>query len=108
MNKTLPDPKQEALLKDPTTRLVEELKDAHPDLPDEQISRLVKDSLERFAKARIREFVPVLASRHAKRHIASGARSQHVRTSGGDLGGGLGKPDCALHRALSRDSTIRT
>ena len=61
MNETLPDPKEKPFIGDPLRGLVEQLKDAHGDLPDEQLRDVAKHSLDRFAKARIRNFVPVLA-----------------------------------------------
>ena len=61
MREALLDPKEKPLIGDPLRGLVEQLKDAHRDLPDEQIRDVAKHSLDRFAKARIRSFVPVLA-----------------------------------------------
>lgn len=73
MNETLQDPKEKPFIGDPLRGLVEQLKDAHGDLPDEQIRDVAKHSLDRFAKARIRSFVPVLAWRHAQRHLQRAA-----------------------------------
>jgi hypothetical protein len=70
MNETLRDPKEKPFVGDPLRGLVEQLKDAHGDLPDEQIRDVAKHSLDRFAKARIRSFVPVLAWRHAQPSFA--------------------------------------
>jgi hypothetical protein len=69
VNKTRLDPEATPLIGDPLRGLVEQLKDAHGDLPDEQIKDVAEHSLDRFAKARIRNFVPVLAWRHAQRHL---------------------------------------
>jgi hypothetical protein len=69
MNKTLRDHKEKSLIREPLRGLVEQLKDAHGDLPDEQIRDVAKNSLDRFAKARTRNFVPVLAWRHAQRNV---------------------------------------
>ena len=69
MNKTLLDPKQEPLFKDPLPGLVKELKEAHAVLPEEQINEVARNSVDRLAKARVREFVPVLAWRHARFHL---------------------------------------
>jgi hypothetical protein len=60
MSEALLDPKEKPLIGDPLRGLVEQLKDAHGDLPDEQLRDVAKHSLDRFAKARIRNFVPVL------------------------------------------------
>jgi hypothetical protein len=73
MNKTLLDHKETPLIREPLRGLVEQLKDAHGDLPDEQIRDVARHSLDRFAKARIRNFVPVLAWRHAQRHLQMAA-----------------------------------
>ena len=75
MNKTLLDPKQEPLIKDPLPGLVKELKEAHAELPDEQIDEVAKHSIDRFENARIREFVPVLAWRHARFHMRKAIQS---------------------------------
>ena len=73
MRKTPPDPREKPPISEPLRGLVEQLKDAHGDLPDEQIRDVAKHSLDRFAKARIRNFVPVLAWRHAQRHLPKAA-----------------------------------
>jgi hypothetical protein len=73
MNETLLDPKEKPFIGDPLRGLVEQLKDAHGDLPDEQLRDVAKHSLDRFAKARIRNFVPVLAYGHAQRHLQRAA-----------------------------------
>ena len=73
MNETRPDHKEKPLIREPLRGLVEQLMDAHSDLPDEQITEVAKHSLDRFAKARIRYFVPVLAWRHAQRHLRRAA-----------------------------------
>lgn len=69
MDRTLQDPKQEPLIKDPLPGLVKQLKEAHADLPDERINEVAKHALDRLAKAQVREFVPVLAWRHARMHL---------------------------------------
>jgi hypothetical protein len=73
MNETLRDHTEKPLIREPLPGLVEQLRDAHGDLPDEQIREVAKHSLDRFAKARIRNFVPVLAWRHAQRHLRRAA-----------------------------------
>jgi len=71
VNRTLKDPHQEPLIKDPLPGLVKHLKEAHGDLPDERINEVAKHSVDRLAKARVREFIPVLAWRHARTHLQS-------------------------------------
>jgi hypothetical protein len=73
MSEALLDPKEKPLTETRCGDLVEQLKDAHGDLPDEQLRDVTKHSLDRFAKARIRSFVPVLAWRHAQRHLQRAA-----------------------------------
>jgi hypothetical protein len=73
MNRTLRDHEEKPFIREPLRGLVEQLRDAHGDLPDEQIWEVAKHSLDRFAKARIRNFVPVLAWRHAQRHLRRAA-----------------------------------
>lgn len=46
MNETLQDPKEKPFIGDPLRGLVEQLKDAHGDLPDEQIRDVAKHSLD--------------------------------------------------------------
>jgi hypothetical protein len=73
MNETLQDHRKKPLVGGPLRGLVEQLKHAHGDLPDEHIRNVAKHSFDRLAKARIRNFVPVLAWRHAQRHLRRAA-----------------------------------
>ena len=88
-------PKEKPFIGDPLRGLVEQLKDAHGDLPDEQLRDVAKHSLDRFAKARIRNFVPVLAYRHAQRHL------QRAPNDWIGQGGGHSQPLCSAIRIAS-------
>ena len=68
MNQTLLEPKHEPS-KDPLTRLRKQLEKEYEHVPDERIGQVAMHSFERFSGARVREFVPVLAWRHARHHL---------------------------------------
>jgi hypothetical protein len=68
MNRTLQDPKQEPL-KDPLPGLTKQLKSEYQELPDERIDEAARHALDKYAPARVQEFVPVLAWRHARSHL---------------------------------------
>jgi hypothetical protein len=68
MDRSLPDPKQEPL-KDPLPGLKKQLRSEYDQLPEERIDQVAKHSLDKYAAAKVREFVPVLAWRHARRHL---------------------------------------
>jgi hypothetical protein len=68
MDRTLLDPKQEPL-KDPLPGLKKQLRSEYLELPEERIDEVAKHSLDKYSAAKVREFVPVLAWRHARRHL---------------------------------------
>lgn len=68
MDRTLLDPGQEPL-RDPLPGLKKQLRSEYDRLPEERIDQVAKHSLDRYAAAKVREFVPVLAWRHARRHL---------------------------------------
>jgi hypothetical protein len=68
MNQTLLEPKHD-LDKDALPRLRKQLEREWGDVPDERIDLVAKHSFERFSGARVKEFVPVLAWRHARHHL---------------------------------------
>jgi hypothetical protein len=68
VDRTLLDPKQEPL-KDPLPGLKKQLRSEYEELPEEWIDQVAKHSLDKYAAAKVREFVPVLAWRHARRHL---------------------------------------
>ena len=68
MNRTLQDPIRKPL-KDPLPGLKKELKSEYQDLPDERIDQVARHALDKYAPARVQDFVPVLAWRHARSHL---------------------------------------
>ena len=68
MDRTLLDPKQEPL-KDPLPGLKKQLRSEYLELPEDRIDEVAKHSLDKYAAAKVREFVPVLAWRHARSHL---------------------------------------
>ena len=55
--------------KDAPPRLRKQLEKEYEHVPDERIDEVVKHSFDRFSGARLKEFVPVLAWRHARHHL---------------------------------------
>jgi hypothetical protein len=68
VNRTLLDQKQEPL-RDPLPGLKKQLEEEYGDLPQERIDEVAKHAVGRLAKARVKDFVPVLAWRHARHHL---------------------------------------
>lgn len=68
MNRTLLDPKQEPLKK-ALPGLKKQLRSEYGQLPDDQIEQVARHALDRYASARVREFVTVLAWKHARNHL---------------------------------------
>jgi len=78
VNRTLLDPKQEPL-KDPLPGLKKQLEDKYGDLAQERIDEVAKHAVGRLAKARVKDFVPVLAWRHARhRELPNGRRARSM------------------------------
>jgi hypothetical protein len=50
-------------------RLRKQLSEEYGDQPDDRIDEAAKHALERLGAARIREFVPIFAWRHAREHL---------------------------------------
>ena len=61
----------EASTKDPLQRLRKQLADEYRDQPDDRIDEAAKHALDRLGSARVREFVPIFAWRHARQHLRS-------------------------------------
>lgn len=61
-------PMEEAI-KDPLPRLKKELSEEYEDQPEERIEEAAKHALDRLGDARVREFVPIFAWRHARMHL---------------------------------------
>jgi hypothetical protein len=63
--------KLEASTKDPLQRLRKQLADEYRDQPGDRIDEAAKHALDRLGDARVREFVPIFAWRHARQHLRS-------------------------------------
>jgi hypothetical protein len=61
----------EASTRDPLQRLRKQLADEYRDQPDDRIDEAAKHALNRLGDARVREFVPIFAWRHARQHLRS-------------------------------------
>jgi hypothetical protein len=59
--------------KDPLPRLKKQLTEEFEGQPEDLIDQAAKHSLDRFKSAPVREFVPIFAWRHARRHLLSAA-----------------------------------
>jgi hypothetical protein len=59
----------EEALKDPLPGVMKQLKEEHEELPEQKIDKAARHGLERLSGARVREFVPILAWRHAREHL---------------------------------------
>jgi hypothetical protein len=55
--------------KDPLVVLKQHLSEEFENQPEDMINEAAKHSLDRFADARIRDFVGVFAWRHASKHL---------------------------------------
>jgi hypothetical protein len=60
---------QVARSKDPLVVLTKHLSEEYEDQPEDKINEAAKHALDRFADARIRDFVGVFAWRHASKHL---------------------------------------
>lgn len=49
--------------------LTKHLSEEYEDQPEDRINEVAKHALDRFADARIRDFVGVFAWRHARQHL---------------------------------------
>lgn len=61
----------EATTRDPLPRLRKRLAEEYRDQPGDRIDEAAKHALDRFGGAKVREFVPILAWRHARQHLRS-------------------------------------
>ena len=59
----------EASTRDPLQRLRKQLEEEYRDQPGDRIDEAAKHALDRFGGAKVREFVPILAWRHARQHL---------------------------------------
>jgi hypothetical protein len=63
-----PSPLEEAL-KDPLPGVKKQLAQEYEYLPDEAIDEAAKQAVDELAEARVREFVPVIAWRRARKRL---------------------------------------
>ena len=68
MDRTLLDPKQQPI-KDPLPGLKKQLMSEYDELSEERIDQVAEHALHKYTEAKVREFVPVLAWRHARSHL---------------------------------------
>jgi len=59
----------EESIRDPLPRLKEQLIEEFEGQREDLIDQAAKHSLERYKSAKVREFVPIFAWRHARRHL---------------------------------------
>jgi len=59
----------EASTRDPLQRLRKQLAQEYRDQPGDKIDEAAKHALDRLGDARVREFVPIFAWRHARQHL---------------------------------------
>lgn len=60
-------------IKDPLPRLKKQLTEEFAGEPEDLIDQAAKHSLDRYKGAKVREFVPIFAWRHARRHLRHAA-----------------------------------
>jgi len=60
---------QGASTRGPLPRLRKQLADEYRDQPGERIDEAAQHALDRFGGAKVKEFVPILAWRHARLHL---------------------------------------
>ena len=61
----------DASTRDPLQRLRKQLAEEYRDQPGDRIDEAAKHALDRLGGARVREFVPIFAWRHARQHLRS-------------------------------------
>ena len=72
MNRTSLDPRHEPIV-DALPRLKKQLEGECSGVSPEQIDKVAKHSIDRLEGARVREFVPILAWKHARSHLQRSA-----------------------------------
>lgn len=68
---TVSTSRPEGSIRDPLPRLRKQLAEEYRDQPGDRIDEAAKHALDRFGGAKVREFVPILAWRHARQHLRS-------------------------------------
>jgi hypothetical protein len=66
------NPMEEAI-RNPLPRLEKRLTEEFEALPDDRIHEVARHALDELADARVREFVPIFAWRHARDHLRKAA-----------------------------------
>jgi hypothetical protein len=59
----------ESSTRDPLQRLRKQLAEEYRDQPGDRIDEAAKHALDRLGGARVKEFVPIFAWRHARQHL---------------------------------------
>jgi hypothetical protein len=59
----------EESIRDPLPRLKEQLIEEFEGQREDSIDQAAKHSIDRYKSAKVREFVPIFAWRHARRHL---------------------------------------
>jgi hypothetical protein len=62
------NPREQAI-RDPLLGLRKQLAEEYRDQPDDRMDEAAKHAVERLGGAKVREFVPILAWRHAREHL---------------------------------------
>jgi hypothetical protein len=62
------NPREQAI-RDPLPGLRKQLAEEYRDQPDDRIDEAAKHAVERLGGAKVREFVSILAWRHAREHL---------------------------------------
>ena len=68
---TVSTSRPEGSIRDPLPRLRKQLAEEYRDQPGDRIDEAAKHALDRFGGAKVREYVPILAWRHARQHLRS-------------------------------------
>ena len=61
----------EESIRDPFPRLSKQLTEEFEGQPEDLIEQTARHSLDRYQSAKVREFVPIFAWRHARMHLRS-------------------------------------
>jgi len=63
----------EEAIRDPLPRLKKQLAEEYEDQPEDKIDEVARHALDDLAGARVREFVPIFAWRHAREELRRAA-----------------------------------
>ncbi|MGA9161370.1 MAG: hypothetical protein WB297_10990 [Actinomycetota bacterium] len=59
----------EEAIRNPLPRLKKQLAEEYEALPEDRIDEVAQHAIDELADARVREFVPIFAWRHAREHL---------------------------------------